>query len=716
MKNKIIICLIIMAMGIGDLSAMNSEAYYLYARGLLAAKAGDLSVALENYKQVVTIDSKALAVYKDLITTYWQLGESTAAFKSAEKLKEMGANDVDTQLFLGNFYLLTGQSNKARESWEKTLKIDPNNEAAILYLAAYHSSSDSPEKAIDYWNRYIIQKPESAEGYYQLGLIQQKIGQLDNAADSFRKTISLKPESPEAYLELAQLLEKENKLPEAVIEFNKYLVLVPDNVTVVMYLGGLLYRMKEFSTAQDMFVRAKKMNPTDTTIDFWLGILAEEHQDWPAAIRYFEAVRKKDSTPMILVRLSYYYSSLKNYKKAVRYLQQVSRQEPKNPNLYYLLGLAYMDMNKYKQADENFLKALERRPDSVEAHFHRGVMFDQWGKFDKAVPELEKAFALDPQYAPSLNYLGYSYVDRGVHLDEAEPLIKRALIVEPDNGSYRDSLGWLYFKQGKYSDAERELSQAVTQFPDPVVFEHLGDVLIKLNKTTDAWEAYRAALDRAPDNNQVRKKLKALEKLVLPGTIQRKLLKRAEDNLKQIRSMNATVLVSAASQDFNFRSFGRFKYLRPSSWRVDILGSFLAPQFAVIATPDILVYPAAISQNVTPEQLRLLGSVMDWFNGALIDRFDSDKTIISSHGNKIYYRLDTAVMVLDKRDGILEECTSPDYQVTFKDYHSQDGVAVPCRIQAGWKSHHVSAEITFKSLIINEPVEPSEFQWTGQTP
>ncbi len=702
--------MLILALGTSTLPAMNTDAYCHYAHGLLAAKQGDLQVALEEYQRVVVMDSKALAVYKDLITAYWQMGESAEAFAAAEKLKEAGSKDIETQLFLGNFYLLTGQSNSARESWERVLIIDPDNESAILYLAAYHSSSETPEKALDYWGKYILQKPESVEGYYQMGMIQQKIGQLDNAAASFRKAIALKPDSPEAYLELGQLLEKQNKLPAAVDEFKKFIGLVPDNVTVVMYLGGLLYRMKEFSAAQDMFVRAKKMNPADTTIDFWLGVLAEESQNWPAAINYFESVRKKDATPMILVRLSYYYSASKNYKKAVTYLQKVSEQEPKNPNLYYLLALAYMDMKKYKRADENFRQILERRPDSAEAHFHRGVMYDQWGKFEKAIPEFEKAFAINPAHGAALNYLGYSFVERGERLDEAERLITRALVAEPDNGSYRDSLGWLYYKQGKFDDAQRELSRAAVLCPDAVIFDHAGDALLKQNKITDAWESYRAALSRAPDNKKVRKKVKALEKLVLPGTLQRKLLKRAADNAKQIRSLNATLLLTAASKEFNIRSFGMFKYLRPSSWRIDILGSFLTPRFALVAAPDVRITPAALSQNLAPGQLSLLSSVAGWFNGSLIERFDSDKTVITAKGNKIYYRLDDAAMVIDKRDGTLIECTTPDCRILFSRYRFEDGIAVACRMQAVWTSPRLSAEINFQSLSVNEPVEPAVFQ------
>nr|MDA8077451.1 tetratricopeptide repeat protein [Nitrospiraceae bacterium] len=108
------------------------------------------------------------------------------------------------------------------------------------------------------------------------------------------------------------------------------------------------------------------------------------------------------------------------------------------------------------------------------------------------VAELRKAIELNPKNTDALNYLGYSYADKGIHLTEAESLVGRALEARPDNGYILDSLGWVYYKQGKLEKALELIKRASqTTKDDPVVLEHLGDIYKSMNeprKAADAWE------------------------------------------------------------------------------------------------------------------------------------------------------------------------------------------------------------------------------------
>jgi tetratricopeptide (TPR) repeat protein len=106
--------------------------------------------------------------------------------------------------------------------------------------------------------------------------------------------------------------------------------------------------------------------------------------------------------------------------------------------------------------------------------------------------QLKKTLRLDTNHVDALNYLGYTYAERGINLDEALELIKKAVKLAPERGYIRDSLGWVYFKKDMHNDALREIKKAAeTMKDDPVVFEHLGDVYMKLDNkkaAMDAWE------------------------------------------------------------------------------------------------------------------------------------------------------------------------------------------------------------------------------------
>jgi tetratricopeptide (TPR) repeat protein len=93
------------------------------------------------------------------------------------------------------------------------------------------------------------------------------------------------------------------------------------------------------------------------------------------------------------------------------------------------------------------------------------------------VKYLKKVIEINPQHADALNYLGYSYAEKGVNLEEARSLISKALDLKPDNGYIIDSLGWVYFKLGQYDEALKTLLKAAEIVKDdPVIFEHIGDV------------------------------------------------------------------------------------------------------------------------------------------------------------------------------------------------------------------------------------------------
>jgi tetratricopeptide (TPR) repeat protein len=101
------------------------------------------------------------------------------------------------------------------------------------------------------------------------------------------------------------------------------------------------------------------------------------------------------------------------------------------------------------------------------------------------------------------------WADHNMHLDEAEEAIKRALEIEPNNGSYLDSLGWVEFRKGKFDQALADLLRAAKNMDreDPVVFEHIGDTYLKLNRVQEALESWQKALALDPKNKSLAEKI-----------------------------------------------------------------------------------------------------------------------------------------------------------------------------------------------------------------
>jgi Tfp pilus assembly protein PilF len=88
------------------------------------------------------------------------------------------------------------------------------------------------------------------------------------------------------------------------------------------------------------------------------------------------------------------------------------------------------------------------------------MLQEKTGRFEDSIRTMEKVLAIDPQNADALNFIGYSYADRGLRLDEAEEMIVQALKLKPDNGYILDSMGWVLFKKGKVAGALQYLKKA----------------------------------------------------------------------------------------------------------------------------------------------------------------------------------------------------------------------------------------------------------------
>ena len=66
---------------------------------------------------------------------------------------------------------------------------------------------------------------------------------------------------------------------------------------------------------------------------------------------------------------------------------------------------------------------------------------------------LGEMLAREPNNANALNFLGYSYADRGIELDKAEEMIRKALTIKPQDGYILDSLGWVLYQKKQYKKA-----------------------------------------------------------------------------------------------------------------------------------------------------------------------------------------------------------------------------------------------------------------------
>ncbi|EMD82604.1 TPR domain protein [Pacificimonas flava] len=193
--------------------------------------------------------------------------------------------------------------------------------------------------------------------------------------------------------------------------------------------------------------------------------------------------------------------------EALAMLEAAARAPGASAETFMNLGQAYQAQERWDEAITAFKTALEREVENEDRRwqlwFLVGAAEEERGDWQAAEQALRQAIELSPNQALTLNYLGYTLLDRDVKTDEAIALIEQAHQLEPDSGHITDSLGWAQFRRGSYEQAVQTLEEAVASVPgDTTINDHLGDAYWQVGRRLEARFRWRAALDGEPTPEQ----------------------------------------------------------------------------------------------------------------------------------------------------------------------------------------------------------------------
>ena len=168
----------------------------------------------------------------------------------------------------------------------------------------------------------------------------------------------------------------------------------------------------------------------------------------------------------------------RNYEKAIEYYSQIitilDDQSEVRADLFYRRGGSYERLGDYKKADEDLLNSLKINPDDAYV----------------------------------LNYLAYSWLERDYKIDDAMEMLKRAYGSKSNDPYIIDSIGWAYYLINNYTEAEKYLKRAVELMPeDPIVNDHYGDILWKLNRKIQARYFWNNVLNFDDTEDSMRNKI-----------------------------------------------------------------------------------------------------------------------------------------------------------------------------------------------------------------
>ena len=531
--------------------AHKADALARFVEGMAFEENGEMERALEAYRKVLNVDpgqSELASRVAGLLIQQDDFPQAIDVLKDAIKANPKNAEPYQQLAFIYTRYLK--RTDQAIDYANRAIALNPGDVEGYQRLVEIELAAGQERRAIEALDRALKVQSTDPNFWIRLGKLyvailfksdsQPKPDELKKTNEIFKRAAENSGDDPGILKDVADYYAASQQLKEAIPLYLRVLELQPDDANAREKLATGFVLTNQRDKAVEMLEQIIKEHPEKyQPYDLLAQVLDEEARSLQRANRIEEAKAKfakvaanYEQSLLInpnhagtYVRLAeLLLGALRDPDRAVKLLGEARRRFPGAPEIVYYLGIAQREAKQSQQAVATFEEALheaqlEEDDDFVNAkfYFNYGAAAEQAGLYNKAADLLRKSIALDPENsAEACNYLGYMWADHNMNLEEAETMIRRALQSEPNNASYLDSLGWVEFRKGQFDRALDDLLRAAktAEREDPVVFEHIGDTYLKLNRTREALEAWQKALSLDPKNKNLADKIQAAKKMI----------------------------------------------------------------------------------------------------------------------------------------------------------------------------------------------------------
>jgi len=397
---------------------------------------------------------------------------------------------------------LAGQKQEARDFYQQALDDRPGGSAApdtyeriVMAYASFKLRQGDKEGAI----KILKDAEELLNGRMTITEMREKI----EAGEKYGRLIKTAQEgAAEALYTLGTAINRSGAEAFAKLYLQMSLPLRPDNDATLYQLGDISAKLRQPEKAIEYYGRVPEKSPYRRDAEMQRALNLAENDQSAEAIKQLKILLDRDKADMrTYLALGGVYAQDKNFADAAKIydaaVEQIKTPERKDWPVFYQRGIAYERLKEWDKAEPNFRKALELYPDQPQV----------------------------------LNYLGYSWVDRGENLDEALGMIKKAVELRPQDGYIVDSLGWAYYMLGRYPEAVVELEKAVKLRPeDPTINDHMGDAYWRVGRLLEATFQWNHAIAGKPEPEDLAKIEEKLKKGLpdIPGQSSANAVKPAE--------------------------------------------------------------------------------------------------------------------------------------------------------------------------------------------
>ena len=268
-----------------------------------------------------------------------------------------------------------------------------------------------------------------------------------------------------------------------------------DLISEFLFLISNLYSSEDNFEKSNFYLNLSNfLNPK---FKFNLSLVAENYflnKDYEKAKKILKKFKKEENFYFWyrLKKEAQIIAKQRNDKESLNYITSNFRKidEPNHKILFDIANF-YKKSEDYKEAIKYYTKIISNLDDSSDVKsdilYRRGGSYERIKNYEEADKDLLHALKISPDDAYILNYLAYSWLERDYKINEAIEMLEIAYASKNNDPYIIDSIGWAYYLIDDYLKAEKFLKRAVELMPDdPIVNDHYGDILWKLDRKIQA--------------------------------------------------------------------------------------------------------------------------------------------------------------------------------------------------------------------------------------
>ena len=494
--------------------------HYDLARLYLRPKQMKFDLAEEQIKKAIELNKENpwyQSQYAEILAYQNKFEKAADVYKS---LAEKEKYNQDYLLKGAMLYEKTGKYAQALELLDRLTSRVGNDDEFLLEKQRIYLRMNNLDGALKIANQLIDQNPREGRYYMNLAELYESNGQTDKALAVYEKAQKDFPNDPAIQYGLAEHYKKKNDLEKYDAFIRKAILNTEfDDETQTTILFTYLQEISEDSVRRKEGVKITselaEQHPQNSQVLALYGqVLLNNNEPENAAEQFKRSVAIDPSKFAVWQQMLFIYTGRDDADSLIKYSEKALRLFPNQAIVHYLNGIGHYNKKNYTSAINSMNRAVDLQPDDnpqalSDMYSTLGDVYNAAGNHKESDESFDKAIQLNPKNATVLNNYAYYLSLRGERLSDAEKMSKRSLELRPGEATFLDTYGWILYKQGKFKEAKTYIEDALKANPeaDGTLWDHLGDILYKLNDVNYAVELWKTAKEKGTDNPQIDKKI-----------------------------------------------------------------------------------------------------------------------------------------------------------------------------------------------------------------